>query len=351
MSGDARGPAPDDGRTAEDTTYVIEYACHVLADCSRGQVTEVTRFETGENHAVYRLAYAPTNGAAKDVVIRVATSERARDCAAATREAAVLLKVQGLAAPLLYDFRCENEWFGAPVMCTEFADSMPQPPLDAPERLGRAVGRVHALPTRDLREDLADPGTAEAYLDERLANLAAKVSWIRDPLPTAVQSRLRSAAARVTEHAVTARTSGDFETTESLVLLHGDPVAGNILWTPDPILIDWEYARIGDPADEIAYIFMEHDWSEEQRTEFWRGYREGCAEQRPVDRGITRVGWWEPITTLGSAFFWVQLWSRRAAADVTGKPEPTAPKDQAHYAAGALSRLRHLETLLGRPSP
>ncbi|HTI32040.1 MAG TPA: phosphotransferase [Miltoncostaea sp.] len=41
-----------------------------------------------------------------------------------------------------------------------------------------------------------------------------------------------------------------------LAFLHGDLVAANVLWPPDggPVLIDWEFARMGDPAEDLAYL-------------------------------------------------------------------------------------------------
>lgn len=320
----------------------------MVAGCLRSRVGGVEPCESGENHAVYKLTYVDPAGEAKDVVVRVASSASARDCATATREAAVLRKVQRIAAPVLHDFRCDNEWFGAPVMCTDFVDGVQRAPRGAAELelLGRTVGRVHALPTHDLGDAFADAGTVRGYFDEQLATLVENSSWVRDPLPADVQRRLRQALARVAEHAAAARRSGDFETSASLVLLHGDVAGGNIFWTPDPVLIDWEYARIGDPADEVAYIFTQHGCSEEERARFWNGYGRGRADARAVEHGADRVRWWEPVTALGSAFFWVRLWSRRLTAEETRSAEPTAPRSSAYYAQQALPRLRRFEDLL-----
>jgi aminoglycoside phosphotransferase (APT) family kinase protein len=46
-----------------------------------------------------------------------------------------------------------------------------------------------------------------------------------------------------------------FRTGETLALPYGDIGPGNVLWGREPALIDWEYTRLGDPADEIAYLF------------------------------------------------------------------------------------------------
>jgi aminoglycoside phosphotransferase (APT) family kinase protein len=42
----------------------------------------------------------------------------------------------------------------------------------------------------------------------------------------------------------------------ALALLHGDLVAANVLWTASggPVLIDWEFHRMGDPAEDLAYL-------------------------------------------------------------------------------------------------
>ena len=37
-------------------------------------------------------------------------------------------------------------------------------------------------------------------------------------------------------------------------MLHGDLTDGNILWTPRPVFIDWEFWRTGDPAEDLAYL-------------------------------------------------------------------------------------------------
>ena len=37
-------------------------------------------------------------------------------------------------------------------------------------------------------------------------------------------------------------------------MLHGDLVGANILWTPTPQLVDFEFWRMGDPAEDLAYL-------------------------------------------------------------------------------------------------
>ena len=88
------------------------------------------------------------------------------------------------------------------------------------------------------------------------------------------------------------RNAESFRTDEMLALLHGDIASGNILWSPDPGLIDWEYTRLGDPADEIAYLFDQNGLTPPRRQAFWRGYRESTSSQwaSPTSPGVSIGG-------------------------------------------------------------
>ena len=47
----------------------------------------------------------------------------------------------------------------------------------------------------------------------------------------------------------------DTRDAEPFRMLHGDLVAENIVWSPSgPVLIDWEFQRLGDPAEDLAYL-------------------------------------------------------------------------------------------------
>jgi aminoglycoside phosphotransferase (APT) family kinase protein len=338
------------GRVVTDQgRQVRAYAAEVVPGCSADRITDVNRFEAGENHDVYRLSYLAPDGRARQVVVRVASSARARDCQAAEREVVVLRKVQGLAAPLLHDFRCESNWFDAPSMCMEYVAGVQRGPTSPDDcgPLGSVVGQVHELSTDDLPDASQGPFTLAEYLDSRLTNIAERTPAIRARLPTAVQRRLEGALPLVAQRRRAALSSDCFQTDDSLVLLHGDVAGDNILWTPSPVLIDWEYARLGDAADEVAYIFNENDMTEEQRGAFWRGYAQSCQSARRVDYVMDRVHWWEPITVLGSAFFWVNLWSQRADADAAGYVDDSVPKEQEYYGEHTTRRLERFEQLVG----
>jgi aminoglycoside phosphotransferase (APT) family kinase protein len=86
-------------------------------------------------------------------------------------------------------------------------------------RPARTLGDYRAARARDAERSLA--GSAHSGLAQRA--LAA-------PLP------------RVDED-------------EAFRLLHGDLVGANVVWGPDgPALVDWEFWRMGDPAEDLAYL-------------------------------------------------------------------------------------------------
>jgi aminoglycoside phosphotransferase (APT) family kinase protein len=291
---------------------------------------------------VYRVTYVDAVGGTNDLVVRVSTHEDVAERVQAEREATVLKKLQGVGAPRLYDFRNESRWFDTPTMCMQFIEGehrelMSAPPADV-QRLGEVVASVHNLPVDDLADCFPGPNTTAAYVDGWLELIASYLSRLRDPLPRSVRSRVERAQSLVSASLERALSAESRSTEDRLVLLHGDVGPGNILWSEQPVLIDWEYARLGDPADEIAYIFGQHGLASSQREAFWSGYRRATTHLR-LDHVVERVRWWEPVTLLGSALWWLERWSRRADADAAGDLDPSAAKPQSYYLDNVLLRL------------
>lgn len=319
------------------------YVCRVVAGCSADRIVSVSRLVPGENNAAYKVAYRDAQGDVDEVLVRVGPRGAAGRLRAG-REARVLAKVGGLAGPRLYDFSADVPGFDRPVMCLEFLRG-DQPDLagvgaEAVERLGRLVQWLHAQPVDDLR-DWAPSGIGlSAYVQERWRDhLASRLGAIRDPLPSRLQERLQAAVAVVAgavEELEGLCSVGD----DRLVLLHADISGANLLWVPEPLLIDWEYARLGDPADEVAYLFTQNALLEPQREAFWRGYSEGMTDDQA--RSIARrVRHWEPITLLGSVLWWLDAWSR-AEAGVMGHDEPVPAREAGYYLEQAVARLDRL---------
>jgi aminoglycoside phosphotransferase (APT) family kinase protein len=329
---------------------VRSYVADVM-DVAPDRVTSVRRFPEGNRHAVYAVAYSGAGGNDDAVVVRVSSDRSPTEVAAAEHEARVLEVVGGVAAPLLHDFRPASSWFATPTMCMQHVDGRSTPPRSAThaqlERLGSVAAWVHGRPLDHLVA-ATDAQDVPSYASARLQSILATGVWARDPLPTDAQDRVRSAADAVEAGFEVRRGSASFCTGEALALLHGDIAAGNVLWTPDPVLIDWEYARVGDPADDIAYTFDQNDLTEDQRAAFWRGYRQGIGDRTRVAPIAERVTWWEPVTLLGSTLWWVERWVRRIEADAAGEVDPAVAQEPAYYLDQAVKRLDRLSRLVAR---
>ncbi len=113
--------------------------------------------------------------------------------------------------------------------------------LDAENRrrIGRTIGRMHAVgASRDAphrpRVDV------KRYISEPLEVLLAG-SFI----PEGLASRYRDVAVRIGE--VAAKVLA----TARVQRIHGDLHWGNILWTPDPLLVDFDDCLVGPPVQDI----------------------------------------------------------------------------------------------------
>ena len=332
-------------------TAVGDYAAEAVG-CSVERITAVTRCDEGNRHDVHKVSYRDPAGATRDVVVRVSYGGDAADCAQAEREAAVLATVGGVAGPMLYDFRRTSRWFDTPAMCMEFlpggARDLSSASLDDIGRLASVVAWVHQRPADDLVGPLSGTGDVASYAHGRLQSIKSTLTWARDPLPAALRARLQHAADSLATGWEAWQQAPSFSTNESLALLHGDIAPGNVLWGPDPALIDWEYTRLGDPADEIAYLFDQNALGESRRRAFWDGYRHGMSSPSRLADVLDRVEWWEPVTLLGSALWWAERWVRRTECDAVGAVDPAVPREPAYYLDNVTRRVARLERLVGR---
>ena len=77
---------------------------------------------------------------------------------------------------------------------------------------------------------------------------------------------------------------------DAFALLHGDLVAANVLWPPGggPVLIDWEFHRMGDPAEDLAYLAEVNGAAGRRARRGARGPRH--AGHRGAGGGVARAG-------------------------------------------------------------
>lgn len=91
-------------------------------------------------------------------------------------------------------------------------------------------------------------------------------------------------------------------------LLHGDLSAGNILWEDGrPTLIDWEFARDGDPAEDLAYLTSEAALTPEHLADVAEGYVLAGGEAW----AFARLPVWLPLVRLDAALWWADYWLDR----------------------------------------
>jgi hypothetical protein len=105
--------------------------------------------------------------------------------------------------------------------------------------------------------------------------------------------------------------------------LHGDLSSGNVLWDGGrPWLIDWEYTRYGDPAEELAYLLDEHGLvgaiggrtpaAEAILNAYGRASGDaGCLE---------RIEHWVRFVAIDSSLWWTVHWQGKGVDPFTLEP-------------------------------
>ena len=79
-------------------------------------------------------------------------------------------------------------------------------------------------------------------------------------------------------------------------LLHGDLVEQNIIWSPGPVLVDWEFWRTGDPAEDLAYLVTVNDLTATTEAAILAGYAD------PAMRG--RIAPWRALCALDAGIWY-----------------------------------------------
>ncbi|PVB59768.1 hypothetical protein DCO57_20420 [Labrenzia sp. 011] len=170
----------------------------------------------------------------------------------------------GLALPPLYVHP------GDGILLTAALEVAERVPADLPARLGAALGRLHS--SGALFAGRLDP--VEVYGTQR-EFLTSEVELL--PEVAALDRAMQALEDR----------AGRGEDVR-LVPVHGDLSPGNCLWAEDRLwLIDWEYSALADPAWDLAYAILEHEFSQAQETAFLHAYRTGQAAG--VVPGETRI--------------------------------------------------------------
>src|SRR5204863_8726278 len=132
-------------------------------------------------------------------------------------------------------FRPSCPGFDGPIVCMQFLAG-DQPALNRVrpqdmQRLGDVVQRLHTQSVDDLTDWGPVIGALPTYAQERWRDhLASRLEAIRDPLPDALQRRLRAAVGLASDDMEQLMARPDDGSDESLVLLHADISGANVIW-------------------------------------------------------------------------------------------------------------------------
>ncbi len=156
------------------------------------------------------------------------------------------------------------------VLISEWIDGAPRPLAQIGQGdalvLGALLRRAHG------RASSASGGLAQWPSRARSLGAYAR-GRARDCMARARGDAERDRVARAASR-ITGATGGD---STGFALLHGDLVEDNIVWGPDgPRLVDWEFWRMGDPAEDIAYLEALNDVPADIAEGIRSGYRAGA---------------------------------------------------------------------------
>jgi Ser/Thr protein kinase RdoA (MazF antagonist) len=177
----------------------------------------------------------------------------------------------------------------------------------ARERLGGCLAWLH----RHRREGFTIWPSLEVQRGTRVELFHARLATLRR---YRAAEKLPDAAALLNRLAdITLPASAGWQETD-FALCHGDLSIGNILWDGDAVaLIDWEFARDGDAAEDIAYLVAEQELASETVGEIAEAY---------VDAGgdpwaFARLPAWLPLVALDAALWWADYHLAQGADPVT----------------------------------
>jgi len=175
--------------------------------------------------------------------------------------------------------------------------------LDAENRrrIGRTIGRMHAVgASRDAphrpRLDV------KRYLFEPLEILMASGF-----IPEGLAPRYRDVTVRIADAAAKALATAQVQR------IHGDLHWGNILWTPDPLLVDFDDCLVGPPVQDLWLLARGN--SEEARK-LREDLLEGYELFREFDRSTLALC--EPLRAM--RIIYMSGWIARRWADPSFPP-------------------------------
>jgi aminoglycoside phosphotransferase (APT) family kinase protein len=116
-------------------------------------------------------------------------------------------------------------------------------------------------------------------------------------------------------------------------LLHGDLVLPNVVWGPAPRLVDWEFWRLGDPAEDLAYAIEVNDLGADLAGALIAGYADPAV--------AVRLEGWQALVALDAGLWYEAAGEREEAARLLRRAEvltPTGPPRAGGRSGGGARR-------------
>ena len=321
---------------------------------------EIQTIPGGQGHWLYKVICRwKENETPSALLLRIKIDiSSAYERAKSEREARVLAFLNGKISPRLFDFDTSGQWFSQPVMCLSYiegrAHCLNKLPVERLKQLGKTVAWLHSIKADQFdinfyEEEGQQYTNPIDYLISRLewdiSRIIPKEDMGLPPAP--IIRRFWEVHDRVYRYLLKKLNRNWLDDHLTLSLLHTDLGSDNIVWTPEnnPVLIDWEYTRMGDPAEEIAYIFTENQLEEAHRKAFWDGY----SEQLPWDIVALkdRVLVWQPVTAFG-AIWWLDRYIRSIKVNKGILEDKSIQNQPEFYLERAVTRLDYVEQTLDR---
>lgn len=152
--------------------------------------------------------------------------------------------------PLALWYDSDGRWFGTKTIVTDFCDGanlhhLIQNGQDLEQRTAvfcDTVAAIHRVPLSALPAEMLPSQSWEDYIDGQLDSYARAERSLECRLPV---FRYLSARLRYM----------DRPPPVPFALVHGDAQPGNVMMEPGrpPLVIDWEFSRVGDPREDLGY--------------------------------------------------------------------------------------------------
>ena len=306
--------------TARDDASVLRAYARGVASLAGGSDVDITALPAGERHLAATVSWRTRDGETTEAVVRINTIPAEKERQKAAFEGRVLAALNGRLAPRLLHFDDAGRWTSEPGMVLSYVAGAPIPSAELTDEHCRILGaRLACLHDLDVVElGLAEEGTFElrANLWRRVGRDLVEKFPATDPAEAAtLVERFWHAATLATVELLRALTVGAFDGLAPLSLLQGDLGPDNVLWNEanEPTFIDWEDARLGDPAEEVAYVLTENRLDARRGDAFLEGY--AGALRRPVEPVLRRVAAWRSPTAVASAGWWLDRLLRMRSDD------------------------------------